>query len=384
MFNTLREVDLNAIRAQVEEPLRVLVLGNAGVGKSTLIAQLLAGLRPDLPAGQLPPVGESRLDQRISLDGVSLVVLVLDASQPGSWREREVFDHLARYQVPTVVCYNKADLSENPQAVLNEAMTWFPAEVVAIAAPDRDSVLRALAPAVLRLFRDHEVRVARRLPMVREAVCRKVIDDACVTNATYSLGTGLAEIIPILDIPLNVGDTIILTKNQAVMAYKIALAVGLDSDWRTTLPELAAVVGGGFVWRQVGRGLIGLIPVWGIVPKVGIAYAGTYATGQAVYQWCVHGEKLNPDAFKALYAQALERGKQLARSLIERRKDGQPGEAAPAIQAEAKKRRWTFTRPRWLALPMPASRCARCGKKLPKGAQFCAYCGTGLPTPEVG
>jgi hypothetical protein len=92
----------------------------------------------------------------------------------------------------------------------------------------------------------------------------------------------------------------------------------------------------------------------------------------------VHGEKLNPAALKALYTQAMERGKQLAHSLIERRKDEQPG----ALQVEAKKRRWALTRPPWLALPGPAPRCARCGKKLPKGAQFCAYCGAGLPTSE--
>ncbi len=372
IFNTLREVDLNAIREQAEEPLRVLVLGNAGVGKSALITQLLDGLRPDLPLGQLPPVGEARLDQRISLEGIGLVLLVLDATQPLHPREREVFEHLARYNVPTVVCYNKADLAEHPQAVLNEAMTWMPAEVVAIAATDRASVLRALTPAVLRLFRGREVRLARRLPMFREAVCHKLIDDACITNATYSIGTGLAEIIPVLDVPLNVGDMVVLTKNQAIMAYKIALAMGLESDWRKTIPELAAVVGGGFLWRQIGRGLIGLIPVWGILPKVGVAYAGTLVTGQAVYQWCVQGEKLSAAALKKLYSEALERGKQVGRSLVERRKK----RAAELPEGAPTRRPWLkLSRPRWLALPRPAPRCARCGKKLPRGAVFCAYCG---------
>lgn len=369
-FNTLREVDLNAIREQAEAPLRVLVLGNAGVGKSTLIVQLLNGLRPDLPVGQLPAVGESRLDQRILLNGIHLVLLVLDSTQAVHPREREVFDYLARYQTPTVVCYNKADLAPDPQAVLNEAMTWSPGEVVALAATDRASVLRALTPAVLRLFRGQEVRVARRLPMFREAVCRKLIDETCITNATYSLGSGLAEIIPALDVPLNVGDMVVLTKNQAFMAYKLALAMGLESDWRKTLPELAAVVGGGFVWRQIGRGLIGVVPVWGIIPKVGVAYAGTFVTGQAVYQWCVHGEKLSSAALKKLYGEALERGKQLGRSLLERRKRGidLPGG-----------RRWLRpSRPRWLALPKPAPRCAACGKRLPQGAQVCSACGAAV------
>ncbi len=356
MFNTLREVDLNAIRDQAEEPLRVLVIGNEGAGKSTLIAQLLHGLRPDLPQGQLPLVGESRLDQRISLDGIGLVLLMLDSTQPLHPRERQVFEHLAQYQVPSIVCYNKADLAENTQAVLNEAMTWSTAEVVAIAAPDRASLLRALVPAMLRLFRGREVQLARRLPLLRETVCRKLIDDTCLTNAAYSVGTGLAEIIPVLDVPLTVGDMVVLTKNQALMAYKIALAMGLESDWRQTIPELAAVVGGGFLWRQIGRGLVGLIPVWGIVPKVGVAYAGTYVSGQAVYQWCVYGEKLNPAALKKLYAEALERGKQLGRSLIERRKkspESPAGELALAPPGDKQEPRQSI---RWPTLPKPTLR----------------------------
>jgi uncharacterized protein (DUF697 family) len=381
IFTTMREVDLNAIRDQAEEPLRVLVLGSAGVGKSTLIAQLLDGLRPDLPLGQLPTVGESRLDQRISLEGIGLVLLALDATQPVHSREREVFDHLVRYQVPTVVCYNKADLADNPQAVLNEAMTWSPAEVIAIAATDRSSLARALTPAVLRLFRGREVRLARRLPIMREAVCRKLIDDTCLANAVYSVGTGLAEIIPALDVPLNVGDMVVLTKNQAIMAYKIALAVGLESDWRKTVPELAAVIGSGFVWRQLGRGLVGLVPVWGIVPKVGVAYAGTFATGQAIYQWCVHGEKLSGAALKKLYGDALERGKQLGRSLVERRKKQSLETAASEEQDEKGQRKPWWRRlswPRWLALPKPAPRCIQCGKKLPRNAQFCPSCGAAI------
>lgn len=369
-FNTLREVDLNAIREQAEAPLRVLVLGNAGVGKSTLIAQLLNGLRPDLPVGQLPSVGELRLDRRILLDDIHLVLLVLDSTQAVHPREREVYEYLARYRTPTVVCYNKADLAPDPQAVLNEAMTWAPAEVAALAATDRASVLRALAPAVLRLFRGQEVRVARRLPMFREAVCHKLIDETCITNATYSLGSGLAEIIPALDVPLNVGDMVVLTKNQVIMAYKLALAMGLESDWRKTLPELAAVVGGGFVWRQIGRGLIGLVPVWGIIPKVGVAYAGTFVTGQAVYQWCVHGEKLSSAALKQLYGEALERGKQLGRSLLERRKRG--------INLPGGRRRPRLSRPRWPALPSPPRRCATCGKRLPPDAQVCPACGAAI------
>ena len=362
-FKTLREMDLNAIRELAESPLHVAVIGETGVGKSTLIGQLLAGPRQGEPPG-VPPVSEHRLDENFLLQPYSLVLLMLDATLAEHPRERSFLDKLATQRPPTVVCYNKSDLAQNPQAVLNEAVRWPGAEVVAIAAPDRDSLLRGLAPALLRAVRGREILVARRLPMLREPVCRKLIDDTSFINGAYSLTTGLAEINPVLDIPLNLADMAVLTKNQALMAYKIALAMGLPSDWRETIPKLATVVGSAFLWRQLARQLIGLIPAYGIIPKVGVSYAGTYAVGQAIYQWCANGEKLKPEALKAVYAEALERGRQAAKKLVARRN------AAQLEAPRASGHRFQLWKPPML--------CPACGRKAPKGATFCAYCGKSL------
>jgi uncharacterized protein (DUF697 family) len=362
-FKTLREMDLNAIRELAESPVHVAVIGETGVGKSTLIGQLLTGPRQGEPPG-VPPVSEHRLDENIPLQPYSVVLLMLDATVAEHPRERSLLDRLATHKLLTVVCYNKSDLAQNPQVVLNEAMRWPGAEVVAIAAPDRASLLRGLAPALLRAVRGREILLARRLPMLREPVCRKLIDDTSFINGAYSLTTGLAEINPVLDIPLNVADMAVLTKNQALMAYKIALAMGLPSDWRETIPKLATVVGSAFLWRQVARQLIGLIPAYGIIPKVGVSYAGTYAVGQAIYQWCANGEKLKPEALKAVYAEALERGRQAAKTLVAKRN---------VAQLEAPR-----ASPRRFQLWKPPVVCPECGKKAPKGATFCAYCGKSL------
>jgi uncharacterized protein (DUF697 family) len=369
-FKTLREMDLNAIREQAESPLHVAVVGEAGVGKSTLIGQLLAGPRQGEPPG-VPPVTEHRLDENVLLQPYSIALLMLDATVAGHSRERAFLEKLATHRPPTVVCYNKSDLAQDPQAVLNEALHWPGAEVVAIAAPDRHSLLRGLVPAMLRANRGREILMARRLPMLREPVCVKLIDDTSFINGAYSLTTGLAEINPVLDIPLNVADMAVLTKNQALMAYKIALATGLPSDWRETIPKLATVVGSAFLWRQVARQLIGLIPAYGVLPKVGVSYAGTYAVGQAIYQWCANGEKLKPEALRAVYADALERGRQVAKSLMTRRN---------AARLEAPR-----ARPRLFQLwkRKPPVACPECGRQAPQGATFCAYCGKPLtPTEE--
>jgi uncharacterized protein (DUF697 family) len=364
-FKTLREMDLNAIREQAESPLHIAVVGGASVGKSTLIGQLLAGPRQHEPPG-VPPVTEHRLDANVVLQPYSSVLLMLDATQPEHPHEQQFMDKLPARRLPVVVCYNKSDLVADSQAVLNEAMRWPGAEVVAIAAPDRNSLLRGLAPAMLRAHRGREVLLARRLPMLREPVSRKLIDDTSFINGAYSLTTGLAEVNPVLDIPLNVADMAVLTKNQALMAYKVALAMGLPSDWRETIPKLATVVGSAFLWRQLARQLIGLIPAYGIIPKVAVSYAGTYVVGQAIYQWCANGEKLRPETLKALYTEALERGRETARSILAKRQAAQ-------LQAPPPRRR----------LFAPALVCSSCGKKLPKGAAFCAFCGKPIETPAA-
>jgi uncharacterized protein (DUF697 family) len=327
-FKLLKEVDLNAVREKAEAPVRVMVVGREGSGRTTLINQFLSGPRQGDPPG-IPPLSEHGTDNEIILKPETLVLLVLDATAGVYAAENEVFRKLIYNGARVVVCYNKMDLVGDRQTVLNGAVEWKDAEVAAISAVDRESLLRELLPAILRSCKGLEIPLARRIPLLREPVCRKLIDEACFVNSAYSLTTGLAEINVFLDIPLNFADIVVLTKNQALMSYKISLAMGMVADWKETVPKLATVVGSAFLLRQAARSLVGLVPAWGIVPKVAIAYAGTYAVGQAIYHWCASGEKLKQDMLKPIYNAALQRGRDTARLLLDRKRSGQPlpGEA---------------------------------------------------------
>jgi uncharacterized protein (DUF697 family) len=318
-FKMLREVDLNAVRRQAEAPVHLAVVGAGGTGKTTLIRQLLSGPRESEPAG-IPPVSEHDLADDIPLQAHSIVLLLLDAVKETHLPEQDVFAGLKNNRITVVVCYNKADLVQNPQLVMNGAQQWPGAEIAAIAAYDAKSLQKLLVPAILRACPGREVQLARRLPLLREPVCQKLIDDTCFVNSVYSLTTGLAEINVFLALPLNLADIVVLTKNQALMAYKIALAMGLPADWRETIPKLSVVVGSAFLWRQVARQLVGLIPGFGVIPKIAVAYAGTYAVGQAIYQWCANGEKLKPEYLKSLYDEAFKHGKEVAQAILAKRK----------------------------------------------------------------
>ena len=132
-----------------------------------------------------------------------------------------------------------------------------------------------------------------------------LIQRTCMTNSIYAAGTGVAEMVPGLGIPAAVADVIILTKNQLVMAYKIGLIMAKQASFAHVLPKLAGVVGAGFMWRQVARSWSHFCRLVSC-SKVAIAYAGTYATGQASHHWYAPA-KLDRQQLRQIFNEALVR-----------------------------------------------------------------------------
>jgi uncharacterized protein (DUF697 family) len=181
---------------------------------------------------------------------------------------------------------------------------------------DDETIRKELLPAVIRLLPERQLAVGRAFPGLRPAVAQGLIASTSRTNAGYAAGTGLAEMIPGLGIPFAVADVVILTKNQVVMAYKLGLLMGENGTPAEIIPKVAGVVGAGFLWRQVARELVGFLPL-GVVLKTAVAYAGTYATGQAVYHYFVTGEKLRQKELRRLFDDALEHGKEVAAHTVQ-------------------------------------------------------------------
>ena len=173
------------------------------------------------------------------------------------------------------------------------------------------STLIQTIPASLRL------PFARRLPPLRPPALHMLIQETSQVNASYSFTTGLGETVPGLNFVLGAGDAIVLTKNQLMMAYKIALVSGKSGSPQQLLGEIVGVLGGGFLFRQLARQMSGLIPVWGIVPKVAVSYAGTWAIGRAVLVWATEGRKITPELMTSHYREALEHGRQAAQRIVD-------------------------------------------------------------------
>ena len=190
-------------------------------------------------------------------------------------------------------------------------------EVARIAAPSIDSRLaRDVGAALMRAAGpDWRLALARQLPPLRRATVGALIEETAQANAGYSLATGLAETVPVLTVPMNLGDIVVLTKNQLLMAYRIALACGMEGDPKKLIPEIAGVLGSGLLLRQLARQMVGFIPILGLVPKVAVAYGGTYAVGRAMEAWTLEGRRSSTATMQRFSQEGLERGRRVAKAL---------------------------------------------------------------------
>lgn len=361
IWNTFKELDVRPIADEAERAMVLAFVGANGVGKSTLIA----ALRHDKRAREkvISPTLEVNLSDVARLGDADLVVLMLDANAPDFSAETDAYTNLKSAGRNLLVFYNKMDALGDASAIANSLNYWVGTRVAVGSALDPDSLATEFIPRVMDALRDRHLALARHYPLFRDAVARALINDTSFANASYALGTGFAEIVPVLDVPFNIADLIVLTKTQAMMVYKLGLALGLSTRWQDHMAELGSVVGAGFLWRQAARQLVGLIPVWGIVPKVAIAYAGTYAVGEAVLYWYHTGKKMTGSDLRAAYTNALRRGKEIAQKLIERA----PRPSLPKL---------TMPRVTLPALPKPRAKniCPQCGKQNPRDAKFCNQC----------
>ncbi|GIV88280.1 MAG: hypothetical protein KatS3mg055_0798 [Chloroflexus sp.] len=313
-FNTLREIDVAAIRTEAERPLTIVCVGAVGVCQE-IATRLERGTQRYGPIGP-SPIQLASLATIIpdELHSVDLIIIGLERTTRLSARELTTIDRLAALALPTVVVVwgtaLPADAGPLHPRVAHARLLVVPDPM----APDVDE---QLASAILdRLPAELHLAAARRLPGLRATVARQLINNVSFTNASYVLATALPAQIPIFNVPFAAADILVLTKNQAILVYRLALAYGAPPDIRERLREVLPVIGGAFIWRQLARSLVGLIPIWGVAPKVAIAYAGTYTTGMAAWRWFAEGEIIDQARLKELGREALALGRARAADLI--------------------------------------------------------------------
>jgi len=319
IWNLIRELDLGDIRERADAPFALVVAGEADAARE--VAELVArapgqaGVHPWVTVLPLPL--SPRPLPAAPGDAATWAVVVARGARPTD-DERGAARRLAEAgaRVVTLVRDDAATATHGADAPLG-------GEAARVVLPERvpaADLRRALAHALVEVEAapDAAVALARRLPLLREPIVRLLVEEVAQANAWYAVTTGAAEVIPGFNVPLVVADVVVMTKNQLIMAYRIALAAGKSGEARDVLGELFGVIGGGLMLRQAARTLVGLVPVVGIVPKVAVAYAGTRLIGAAAWLWASEGRTLPRGEAKRLLTDSRRAAGELARSLRER------------------------------------------------------------------
>lgn len=421
LWNNVREIDLRPLRDAALRGVKIAIVGREETGRYALAAQMRRDpARPGQETNSpllILDLDEAR-EQAGRLYEADLIILSLHALSEDDSHERLLAKDWADAGKKVLVVITRFDggsasgnevVSRTDRTFgisLDYWLEWENRRVVIGRIEDPDFLSREFIPAVLDLLPDENLALGRQFPLFRIQIARRLINETCFSNAAYSLSTGLAEVVPVLGIPLNVTDMVVLTKSQAFLVYKLGLALGMSTRWQDYVAEFGGVLGGGFLWRQLARSLIGLIPAWGIIPKVGVAYSGTYVVGNAVLNWYLTGRHINREQMRQLYAEAFQRGKVVARGLRERLPRPRLGlprlKRSRAQLAEPRKPRLRFGRKAVPALPAghpdpqvelestgltsaapgdlsaQVRRCPLCGKESASDASFCQYCGASL------
>ncbi len=320
VWSTIKELDVRDIREQAAQPCRIALVGQAGGDRDLLVQALTHGEQ------RFPPRDGAALDvldipmtreRGSDVSRADLVLLLLHGDAALSYDEFLAYEKVA--VLPTPLLLVVVGGSTLPPASANvPAPDWVATPAVFLASlDDLIAVRKTLASAVIAALPEAlHLPAARRLPGLRAEVARNLTTTVALSNATFAFTSGIPEMIPVLNLPLNAADMLILTKNQAILAYRIALAMGADSDFSAMIKELLPVIGGGFLWRQLARQLVGLIPGVGLLPKVAVSYAGTYATGIVAWRWYERGELLSRAALQKTLQEALVEGRERARALM--------------------------------------------------------------------
>ncbi len=318
-WHIFRELNIDEIRTESEQPLTLACIGPAEM-LETLTELLHRQDNPRYEATGDNPLQHIPLTQASNeqnLHQADMLLLAIDGRQPIDQLSIEAYKQLDALVLPLVivVLHNDRLPETEPDQTLSLSTTT---RIIAISDPQAADAADKLAVGLLgRMPAELHIAAARALPGMRHSLTRELVQTTSFSNAAYSLAAGIPEQIPLLTLPLMAADILVLTKNQALMTYKLALTHGAPADFRAHITEIVPVIGGGYLWRQVARSLVGLVPVWGLVPRVAVAYAGTYTTGMIAWRWYASKELVSQERLKQITEESVQYGRTLTLKLLE-------------------------------------------------------------------
>ena len=319
-WRALSEIDPDAIAAQAIEHVAIVIVGRPGVGKRTLrnaLLQLDEVSKEATASGGLIPIVEVRPNEKLEwLPGGHLYLHVVDGGRGIEPDEIVAGRELVARGFRVIHVVNKADQLGSPDAFRYTAGSAFdivPGDHLALTvATDHGSLKRELIPKISHILHDRVLALARTFPGMRESIAQQLVFDSARTNAQFALLSSLPANVPIIGALTSVAaDSIILTKNQAMLLLKLAVVHGRPLDAKIQIAaEIMPIIGAAFLWRSIARSLIGLLPgILSAIPKAGVAFAGTYAVGETAHYYYRMGHRPDSAALDRIAKEAVAMAK---------------------------------------------------------------------------
>jgi uncharacterized protein (DUF697 family) len=309
-WGIIRELNVQELERDLTRPLLVRV----SASDPKLLDQVV-GL---VFAGDEASVRRAALQGETWAGFTDLEVLVVPGTRPASQAEVTTGHALLARGAPAVLVIVREHL-EASDGIHPEGMPEFPAEhVVAIPLADESRARALLAQVVLEAAPNLRLVLGRRFPAFRTLVAEHLIRETSAANAQFALMSSVPAVLPIVGgLVGTMADTLVLTKNQALLLLKLAGVYGRDlSDKTRLLAEIAPVVGGAFAWRSLARNLMGMLPgPAALVPKTAVAYIGTYTVGQMARYYYDVGKRPSSALVRSMTAKGSELFRRAAQRL---------------------------------------------------------------------
>jgi len=254
-----------ALRTEREKNVRVAVYVDAEAPDAAVDA-LKEALRPQMSTARLhvePVVPGDVLVVDDSADAVIALTGPGSSLAPSLARARDRF-------IPTVLLGLGEGRSEISSRLQHPVLDT-------LADDDVENLVKELGRWLADRVSGKRLALAANFEFVRRAVAEESIKNTAFQNAVI----GGVMIVPGADMPL-------MTANQCKMILQIAAAYG-EPLGAERIKELAAVVGGAFVFRAVARQALAFIPGFGWAIKAGVGYSGTLGMGYAALEYFEEG-----------------------------------------------------------------------------------------------
>ena len=317
LLRRLIDLSLRQFKLVTGQKRKIVIVGPANVGKSTLYNQLIRSKADRAEVGPLP--GTTRINQEADAGFFSLVdtpgadavgdigeaekqqalaaarqadfiIMVFDAIQGIKKTEQELFDELTTLQIPFLVVLNKIDLVKRAEQRVIEkvaaSLRLQPAQIVATNARDGHNVERVVI-AMAKTDPEIVAALGKALPEFRWQLAWLTISGTAVTTALVGA------------LPLPVVDFIPLVALQVSMVLSIARIYAYQITPERA-KELLATFGLGFLGRTLFQQLSKLGGLPGDVLAGAIAASTTATMGYAATVWFEKGERLTNEALQKL------------------------------------------------------------------------------------